>query len=386
MANPEHLDVLQQSMGKGGMRIWNNWREGAPGIMPDLSGEFLSDAFLYHANLSGANLSGIVLLKANLNGANLRGANLENAVLIDPLLIGADLSMAANLRNVRITGAEARRANFSHSVLEGGMLHNADLNEAVMRNVNLRGAILTGARLLKTDLSGSDLTGAYVYGVSAWDITLDGTLQSDLVIGDIKQIKEDRENPAKMAITTLSEPTIAVDDLEVAQFIYLLLNNKKIGKVINTITSKAVLILGRFAPDRKSVLDAIREELRRVGYLPILFDFDPAISHSRMETVSTLAHLARFVIADITDAKTVLQELRGIVPGSPTLPVQPILLSGQKETGLFEFFRLYPWFLPTVYYDSPKTLLENLRERVIEPAERRALEILYRLDAIRSTP
>lgn len=54
---------------------------------------------------------------------------------------------------------------------------------------------------------------------------------------------------------------ITVDNLEVAQFIYLLLNNEKIRQVIDTITSKVVLILGRFTDERKSVIDAIREEL-----------------------------------------------------------------------------------------------------------------------------
>jgi hypothetical protein len=39
-------------------------------------------------------------------------------------------------------------------------------------------------------------------------------------------------------------------------------------------TSKAVLILGRFTDERKAVLDALRDELRKRNYLPILFDFD----------------------------------------------------------------------------------------------------------------
>ena len=90
----------------------------------------------------------------------------------------------------------------------------------------------------------------------------------------------------------------------------------------NALTSKVVLILGRFTPERKVVLDAIREELRRRHYLPVLFDFVKP-------TISTLAHMARFVIADLTDAKSVLQELQAIVPLSPSVPVQPLAcLSG----------------------------------------------------------
>ena len=142
---------------------------------------------------------------------------------------------------------------------------------------------------------------------------------------------------------------------------------------ITTITSKAVLILGRFTPERKSVLDALRKDLRKQGFLPILFDFDKPASLT--ETVSTLAHLARFVIADITDAKSIPQELQHIVPNLPSLPVQPIILSSQNEYGMFNDFRDYPWVLPLYGYDSLKALLAVLEEKVIEPAVHKAEEI-----------
>jgi len=92
---------------------------------------------------------------------------------------------------------------------------------------------------------------------------------------------------------------IQVDNLEVAQFIYLLLNNERIRNVIDTITSKAVLILGRFTLERKAVLDAIREELRKHDYLPVLFDFEKPSNQDITKTVRTLAHTARFIIADM---------------------------------------------------------------------------------------
>ena len=46
-----------------------------------------------------------------------------------------------------------------------------------------------------------------------------------------------------LIITPHGEPAITVDNLEVAQFIYLLLNNESVRRVIDTITSKVVLIL-----------------------------------------------------------------------------------------------------------------------------------------------
>src|SRR4029077_11573047 len=103
--------------------------------------------------------------------------------------------------------------------------------------------------------------------------------------------------------------------------IYLLLNNQKIRQVIDTITSKVVLILGRFTEERKRVLDAIREELRKHDYIPVLFDFDKPATKDLHETITTLARMSRFVIADITDAKSIPQELVSIVEQLPSLPV-----------------------------------------------------------------
>jgi hypothetical protein len=97
-------------------------------------------------------------------------------------------------------------------------------------------------------------------GISAWDLKLERAKQEDLIITDRDQAE------------------ITVDNIEVSQFIHLLLHNEKIRSVIDTITSKVVLILGRFTPERKAVLDALREELRKHDYLPVLFDFDKPVS------------------------------------------------------------------------------------------------------------
>jgi hypothetical protein len=162
----------------------------------------------------------------------------------------------------------------------------ANLNEA-----KLRGANLYAAQLVDTDFTGADLTGCRIFGISAWRLKLERAKQHSLVItGD-------------------DEPIITVDNIEVAQFIYLLLHNEKIRDVIDTVTSKAVLILGRFTEERKPVLDAIREELRKRDYLPILFDFAVPATRDITETVSLLARMARFIIADLTDPSSIPKEL-----------------------------------------------------------------------------
>jgi hypothetical protein len=173
-----------------------------------------------------------------------------------------------------------------------------------------------------------------------------------------------------LVINYADEPTITVDNIEVAQFIYLMLHNQKIRDVIDTITSKAVLILGRFTDERKAVLDALREELRKRNYLPILFDFNVPATRDITETVSLLARMARFVVADITDASSIPQELAVIVPDLPSVPVQPLLLEGSAEYSMLEHFKRYPWVLETYRYPSSERLIADLSERVIDPAEK----------------
>ncbi|WAM22597.1 MAG: hypothetical protein OI715_00455 (plasmid) [Candidatus Methanoperedens sp.] len=211
-------------------------------------------------------------------------------------------------------------------------------------------------RVIETNFEKSNLTGCRIYGISAWDLQLQGAIQSDLVI------------------TRYKEPTITVDNLEVAQFIYLLLNNEKIRKVIDAITSKVVLILGRFG-EHKTILDAIRSELRNCNYLPVLFDFEKPVSRDITETVRTLAHLSRFIIADITEPRSIPQELQAIVPDL-AVPIQPLLLEG--STGEYVMFqdlkKKYHWVLAVHQYKDLNDLLESLGENVIAPAEAKAQE------------
>ena len=346
MANRKHLAKLKEGVGP-----WNKWREQHPKIRPDLS-----DADLHDTDLSGAYLRRADLNRANLFGASLSGANLSRADLNEATLIGADLCHV-NLLDAHLRDANLGAANLIDADLRRANLLWTDFTDADLSGANLGGADLTGSTLVGTNLEKANLTDCKVYGISAWDVRLDGAIQSNL------------------AITHWDESPIQVDNLEVAQFIYLLLNNQKIRSVIDTITSKVVLILGSFKDDRKVVLEAIRDELRKRDYLPVLFDFEKPSNKDLTGTISTLANMARFVIADLTDPSSVPHELATLVPNT-VVPVQTIILEGQHEYAMFPDLKTrYHWLLEPHQYKSQELLMAQLGETVIAPAEAKAKEL-----------
>ncbi len=321
----------------------------------DVSGADVVEAKLHGSHLSEANLAGTDLHRAELTGANLSRANLSGAKLIEATLNSATLGKA------NLSGAILSKADLRGADLRGADLGAANLSWADLTGADLTEAILHGAMLVRTSLANAVLIGCRVYGISAWDVKFnEATTQQDLVI------------------TPLGDPEVTADDLEVAQFIYLLLHNDKLRRIIDTITSKVVLIIGRFSQTQKVVLDALRDELRKCNYVPVVFDFQQPRSRTTDETITLLARMARFVIADISDAKSVLQELRGFVPECPWIPVQPIIVADQEEPGMFDFIKRFPWVLEPHRYVDREELLNHLSDRVIAPAEAKVTELRAR--------
>lgn len=373
MANPEHLAIIRQ-----GRDAWNQWRDKHPEIIPDLRGTSLRGYDLSRMNLRRADLTGAILWEvdlgvSDLNGAKLTGTQFYKADLTGAHFVKADLTRSqiteANLWLAWLYRANLCKANLSHSNLrqvifrwanlQQANLSRTDLREADLRHANLTRAKLINANLIEAKLQGATLSGCSIYGICAWDIALsDKTQQEGLIIS-----KSD-------------EPTITVDNLEVAQFIYLLLRNEKIRHVIDTITSKVVLILGRFTPERKAILDAIKDELRHCDLLPVMFDFQRPQNRSFRETVLTLAHMARFVVADMTDARIVLDEVPHIVE-KIAVPLVPLLLHGEDEpVTLYDLRINHRSLLPTCRYADQEELLTSFEEKVIAPAQAKAKELM----------
>lgn len=383
MANEAHLGIIRQ-----GVVAWNTWRQQNPGLTPDLSGASLDGLFLrradfqdanlyqtsfegcdldeasfYGANLKEAMLAGVRLKgcdfhQANLRMACLKAANLEGirgsradfwrADLRDSELLDAELAEAnlseADLRGASLIPKTLRKAslegaNLAHLDLQGAYMREVDLSHANLQSANLKGADLRGCRMTGTNLKGANLEGCRIYGVSVWNIVTDaGTNQAGLVI------------------THHSELRITVDNLELAQFVHMIMENARITGAVTTLTQKCVLVLGRFA--RKETLLTICDDLRRNNWLSILFDFAQPAGRTTLETIMILAGMSQFVIADITDPACVFMEIANIARNYPNLPVYPVLAAESPVPGAWEVIRKWQQSVqPLVRYDSPDAVV-----------------------------
>ncbi len=413
MANVEHLNLI-----KRGPEVWNSWRARAweelirsrPVIVDhaherhhawrsigdfsgadmtglelegvDLRGADLSGVDLSTSKLAGADMRGADLYRASLSGAHLehadlRGAYMEKARAIEANFLQADLSYStlddalmleadlqgcklteAKLVQVELANADLRRATVCRSNLRGANLFRTDLRDATLADTDL-----AFARFVETRLEGAVLSHCRIYAAAAWGAHLDGTKQIDLIITDA----DDAE--------------ITVDDLATAQFVHLLLNHEHLRNVINSVTARGVLILGRFGSGGLDALRRIARKLREMKYLPMIFDFNRPDTRNYTETVKTLVGLSRFVIVDLS-GPSVPQELYATVPHFK-IPFVPILEAGRKPHGMVPDILEYDWVLkPVVEFSTLDELEQMLPSRVVERAELRHADRQRLLDEL----
>ena len=324
----DHVRIL-----KGGVVHWNAWRRENPATRPLIFNSDLRKEILGLSDLNSVDFANANLINSNLSAMHLKGANFHEANLG-----GADLSHAC-LAEANFCRSDLYRTNLSHACL-----HQANLQ---------------GTQLAMTNFTGAKLIGCKIYGMSAWDLILDDTMiQKDLVILYRK------EN----AVHQVDESHILVGSLESAQFVYLLLNNPKIRDAVDTITSKVVLILGRFTKERISVLEKVREELRRLQYVPILFDFDQPRNRDVTDTVTLLAQMSLFVIVDLTDPSSSPYELSRVYDATK-VPIQSIILEDHTPFSMFwDLKAASPQRVMDLFpYRDVHHLIDSLSGSVISP-------------------
>ena len=117
---------------------------------------------------------------------------------------------------------------------------------------------------------------------------------------------------------------------------------------------------------------------------PCLFDFDVPADRNVSETVTLLARMARFVIADLTDPKSIPMELEAIAP-QVAVPIQSIIHERQEPFSMFTSLNNYHWVLSPYEYGDLDELLPKLGTAVVAPALQRRRELLARRAEIIST-
>lgn len=433
-AGPSPLERLA-----GGAEAWKAWRRANPLLDinlagadlrgRDLRGFDLARVNLRHARLAGADLSDAILagaeaesalfVECRLGGTNLRNAKLRRASFFKAYAPKADFfkaelanailervnaphaifrqavmpevnALQANLFEADLFDCRAATANFNEAFLERtnfaeAKLGGATLRSAYLRDAQLDGADLSGAdlsqatllwaSLVRADLAGAnlshamltranlteaDICGARVFGASAWNL------------------RGRPRDQRGLTITGDDEATVTVDDLELAQFIHLLLTREKVRNVIETLTARTVLILGRFTPERKAILEAMAAELRRYNLLPIIFDFEALRSRDLTETVKILVGLSCFVIVDVTQPKSAPQELQATIPDYQVAFI-PIMQAGEKPYAMLADFKKYDWLLqPVLEYETEERLLRAFKPAIIDRAWQKHQELVAR--------
>lgn len=317
-------------------------------------GANFSRANLERANLARGDFTNADFTLARMCHCSLFNGTLESAQLVTADLIGADLGYArlgrADLTGADLTNAQLPKAQLLAATMDGSIARSANLSEANLTGASLRGVDLRHALLVGADLSGATISQCAVYGVSAWDVKSATAIIADLVI------------------TADYQPTLTIDDLELAQFIHMITNNEKVAQAVDVMRTKVVLILGSFDDSTKPTLDDMKRVLRRKNLVPMVFDFEKPASQRLIETVRTLALLSAFVVVDLSRPAGQLVEL-GIV-GDTRVPFATVMVKDTVPTAMLKALGDYYWYRsePFEYPPAPsEAAIDNVMTTGVLP-------------------
>jgi uncharacterized protein YjbI with pentapeptide repeats len=405
------LQILKESLRQRSPRFWNRWRTHNPKVVPDLRGLWFAGGVARGFNLRRARLDGGRFERADLAGVHLEGASLrdahfwhadltnvraDGANLSGANLRGADLAHASfrdatalprESRGTSFTHANLRQADFTSASMPEARLSDADLTQARFDRANLKGALFNDAILDGTSLVGADISGAHIYGAFVRRLAIDETTRQDGLFLDIHVWERNRAAPRRKqyGANLSAVEVVEVDDIQLAQFHNIVDEWGSVGRLLSATTKRVVLILGRFRPARKRVLNALAAALRRRGKVAVVFDFPSPQDREVSDTVRFIAGMSEFIVVDMTDASSVPLELQATIPDL-MVPVLPIVKSGQPVFSMFsDLQRRYFWIQQPVSYDSAQQLVEHVDDGIIVRARQAAEEIrARRADSVRT--
>jgi|SRR5579859_382158 len=183
-------EALVKMLTEKGVKVWNEWRESNPYVVPDLS-----EAYLVGAHLRNANLSVILPYKSAIEDAIEKDfadsyrKDWGKATLARTLLVGTTDPFRTNLYHADLTGADLQAADLSF----------ADLTWAHLGRANLRDAKLQGSRLWFSEFQDTELAGANFTGATfGWTKFADTNLGAALGLKEVKHA-----GPSSIGIDTM---------------------------------------------------------------------------------------------------------------------------------------------------------------------------------------
>lgn len=336
---------------KSGTDKWNAERKMNPMLRPVMRDVNFVEVFGGPDFYDLPEFSGVDFSNSDMNMSSLRNCTFVDCSFDDAHLTYTDLVDAlfvrCTFRRTCMRVAAIGDAEFKDCIFDECDMSYCSAEETSFESSTFRKTKMEHMSMVRTNFADTKLDECYLYGISSWDLNLQNSIQKNLVI------------------TPDDVSTVTVDNIELAQFLYLMINNVRLRDVINTITSKVVLILGNFSPDRKVMLDRIREILRTQDVIPVMFDFDKPSTRNLTETVLTLASMSKYVIADLSSPRSLPHELANIARQLPSIRFYPIIVAGEKPYGMFEDYKPYTWIQPIKEY-SIDSLEPVIREIVAE--------------------
>ena len=333
---------------KSGTDRWNVERKSNPTIRPVMRDvnfveEFGGPDFYDLPEFAGVDFSNSDMNMASLRNCMFYDCNFDDAHLTYTDLVDAHF-VKCTFRRTCMRVAAIGDAEFKDCIFEESDMSYCSAEETSFEGSTFLKTKMEHMSLVRTDFTDTKLDECYLYGISSWDLNLQNSVQKNLVI-----------TPDEM-------PTVTVDNIELAQFLYLMINNVRLRDVIKTITSKVVLILGNFSVLRKEKLDQIREILRTQDVIPVMFDFEKPSTRNLTETVLTLASMSKYVIADLSSPRSVPHELANIARQLPSIRFYPIIVAGEAPYGMFADYAPYTWIRPIKEYteDDIETVIKEI--------------------------
>ncbi|MGP1347359.1 MAG: pentapeptide repeat-containing protein [Phycisphaerales bacterium] len=292
--------------------------------------KFTGNNSIINSYLQGSNLSGI-----NGRGVCFRGTRFSHSDIthcrFSPLVL--EILSRYTISPGTAPQAEEKSVSIGRTDFSGCQINDCDLSYS---------------NFTRADLSGADISDSRIYGANFTDIVATGLRQRSL------NISPEDEWPA-----------VSVDNVHIASLMRLVLDNKELGQIIDSLGSKTVLLLSRFSDGFAPELQMMREVLAENDLVPLIFDFDPPARKSNLQTIKIMASIARFAIVNISDPRSVPFEIAAI-EDIPKFPTQLIIREGEEPFGMLDgLYQDRPNIYPPIAYRSVDHLRELLNDTII---------------------